>query len=82
MSYREVRGSFYSAARENDSQPGLPSSESRYVSFRLAHAVAFQVFRGGGWRRSARIARVAGRGSNDPGFRGVVLGFRLSREST
>jgi hypothetical protein len=52
------------------------------VSFRLAHAVAFQVFRGGGWRRSARIARVAGRGSNDPGFRGVVLGFRLSREST
>lgn len=78
MSHREVRGSFYSAARENDSQPGLPSSESRYVSFRLAHDAAFQVFRGGGWRRSARLARVAYCGSNHPGVRFDYLGFRLA----
>ena len=37
MSYREVRGCFYSAARENETQSGLPSSETKYVSFRLVH---------------------------------------------
>jgi formylglycine-generating enzyme required for sulfatase activity len=41
-----------------------------------------RVFRGGGWRHSARSARVADRGRDDPSFRFIGLGFRLSRTGT
>jgi formylglycine-generating enzyme required for sulfatase activity len=81
MSHREVRGSFYSAARENESQPGLPSSESRYVSFRLAHDGDNRVRRGGCWFDSAEFARVAYRFGVDPASRVGILGFRLARTS-
>jgi formylglycine-generating enzyme required for sulfatase activity len=40
----------------------------------------FRVFRGGSWSSSARDLRSARRGSNSPGNRGNVLGFRLVRQ--
>lgn len=37
MSYREARGSYYSAVSENETQSGVPRSATKYVSFRLVH---------------------------------------------
>jgi formylglycine-generating enzyme required for sulfatase activity len=43
---------------------------------------SFRVGRGGSWFNSARVARVAIRGRNDPAYRDFNLGFRLSRTGT
>jgi serine/threonine-protein kinase len=42
-------------------------------------AVGRRAIRGGHWRGDAATAHVSRRGSNDPGFRYAVIGFRLAR---
>jgi formylglycine-generating enzyme required for sulfatase activity len=42
---------------------------------------AYRVSRGGSWGSASQYARVADRGSFDPGFRYDYLGFRLARNT-
>ena len=80
MSYRDMRGSFYSAVRENETQSGPPSSEIRYVSFRLAFDNSDRIYRGGSSDSTALYAHTAGRAIRDSNFPGNLIGFRLTRE--
>ena len=77
MTYRDVRGSFYSAARQNETQSGLPASESRYVGFRLVFDGEQRKAQGAPWT----IPEPEGLGAlNRPHSSGRTVGFRLAKE--
>ena len=80
MSYREVRGSFYSAARANETQSGLPSSETEYVSFRLVHDIAFAACIGTMHNLAPEVVSEPDRSLVSPLRWHRNLGFRLARE--
>lgn len=82
MSYRDMRGSFYSAVRENETQSGPPSSETKYVSFRLVFDREEQKDRGGSWRYAKNLSHIPSGSSSNPDARVRILGFRLAREDT
>ena len=39
----------------------------------------FRVYRGGSWNDDARLCRVSFRGRSTPGYRSIILGFRLAQ---
>lgn len=82
MSYREVRGSYHSAVRENETQSGLPSSETKYVSFRLVHDAQDNAkgrFWKGGKPEPVRVSVQSPITQYERKF--FVVGFRLARET-
>ena len=82
MSYQQVRGVYYSAVRGNETQSGLPTTENKYVSFRLVHD-ALDNAKGRFWKGSkpepVRVSVQSPITNYERKF--FVVGFRLARET-